>query len=34
LFKIALGQIGHGGEKTIRGVLLIEIPDKKNHDFL
>ncbi len=31
---MAFGQVGHGGKKTIWGLVLIKIPSKKNHDFL
>jgi hypothetical protein len=32
--KWHFGQVGHGEKKTIWGVFFIEIPSKKNHDFL
>jgi hypothetical protein len=32
--KWHFGQVGHGGKKAIWEVFLIEIPNKKSHDFL
>jgi len=34
LSKMALGQVGHGGKKTIWGVFLTKNLGQKGHDFL